>query len=78
MDATSPIDAEAHQHHAWLVHTKADGIRRAIPCIPAAALASLSETVGSGLHRVERVQPVHLNKDIVTEKFNNIFASKCT
>lgn len=50
MDASSPIDAEAHQHHTWLVHTKADGIRGAVTCVPAATLAGLCETIGSGLH----------------------------
>lgn len=73
MDASSPIDAEAHQHHAWLVHSKADGIRGAVACVPAAALAGLSKTVGSGFHWVEWVQPVHLSKEIIREKFNYIF-----
>lgn len=50
MDASSPIDTEAHQHHTWLIHIKADGIRGAITRIPAAALAGLSKTIGSGLH----------------------------
>lgn len=76
MDASSPIDAEAHQHHTWLVYTKADGIRGAIACVPAATLTGLSETIGSGLHGVERVQPIHLNKEIAKEKFKNIFVQK--
>lgn len=75
MDASSAINAEAHQHHTWLVYTKADGIRGAISCVPAAALAGLSETVGCGLHRVEGVQPVHLKNEIVMEKLTNIFES---
>lgn len=73
MNASSAINAEAHQHHTWFVHTKADGIRGAIACVPAATLASLSETVGSGLYRVERVQPIRLNKKIVIDKLTNVF-----
>lgn len=50
MDASSSIHTETHQHHPWLVHSEADGIRRAVPRVPAASLAGLSEAVGGGLH----------------------------
>lgn len=60
MDASSPVDAEAHKHHPWLVHHEADGVRGAISGVPAAALAGLSEAIGGWLHRMQRVEPIHL------------------
>ena len=62
MDASTAVDTKAHQHHARLVHCQTDGIRRAVACVPAAALARLGEAIGSGLHRVKRVQTVHLGQ----------------
>lgn len=60
VDAAASVHADAHQDDARLVDGHADGIRGTIACVPAAALARLSETVGRGLHRVERVQSINL------------------
>lgn len=72
MDAPSSVDADTHQHNAWLVHCQTDGIRRAIARVPTPALARLGETVRRCLHRVERVQPVNLmNNDTAGDLLHN-------
>lgn len=46
MDATAPVDADAHQDNPWLVHGQTDGIWGAVACVPTAALACFGEAVG--------------------------------
>lgn len=60
MDAASPVDTDADQNNAWLVHSQTDGIWGAVARVPAAALACFGEAVGRRFHRVKRVQPINL------------------
>lgn len=64
MDAPSAVDADAHQHNARLVHRQADGVWRAVACVPAPTLARFGEAVGRRFDGVQRVQPV----DLITQR----------
>lgn len=73
MDAAAPVDADAHQHNAGLVHVHADGIRRAIARVPTAALARFGEAVRRCFDGVERVQSINLKrKDTKRDAVNHL------